>query len=210
MLDVYYTREGAIPEADAARLIGARSKDEREALKVVLAEFFTVSEGSCSQERADREIARFKDKQAKAKKSAEARWGASQTQSEGNANASKTHDADGMRTQSEGNATRARPQSPVTSNHSVSEIPYGRRGSRLPPDWSPGESGFSFAASVGMNRSRADAEAAKFIDYWASKSGKDATKNDWEATWRNWVRKAMELAPKTANAALEDIFAGAK
>lgn len=32
-------------------------------------------------------------------------------------------------------------------------------------------------------------EAGKFRDYWCSKP-KDATKLDWEATWRNWVRKA--------------------
>jgi uncharacterized protein YdaU (DUF1376 family) len=123
LLDVYYTREGAIPESDAARLIGARSKDEREALKAVLSEFFKLVEGACVQDRADREIARFKDKQAKAKKSAEARWGAQPPQSECNANASQTHDAQAMRTQSEGNATRARPQSPVTSNQNKTPLP---------------------------------------------------------------------------------------
>lgn len=30
--------------------------------------------------------------------------------------------------------------------------------------------------------------ADKFRDYWTAKSGKDATKVDWAATWRNWVR----------------------
>ncbi|MCB4349753.1 hypothetical protein LA345_38825 (plasmid) [Burkholderia vietnamiensis] len=33
-------------------------------------------------------------------------------------------------------------------------------------------------------------EAEKFRDYWTAKSGKDATKTDWPATWRNWVRNA--------------------
>lgn len=28
-----------------------------------------------------------------------------------------------------------------------------------------------------------------FKDYWISKSGKDATKLDWRATWRNWCRR---------------------
>lgn len=37
-------------------------------------------------------------------------------------------------------------------------------------------------------------ETAKFIDYWTAKSGKDATKVDWVATWRNWMRKAAEQA----------------
>ena len=29
--------------------------------------------------------------------------------------------------------------------------------------------------------------AAKFRNYWVAKSGKDATKLDWQATWENWV-----------------------
>ncbi|HTH08983.1 MAG TPA: YdaU family protein, partial [Acidovorax sp.] len=40
LMDVYYTRESAIPEDQVARLIGARSKEEREALEAVLSEFF--------------------------------------------------------------------------------------------------------------------------------------------------------------------------
>lgn len=41
-------------------------------------------------------------------------------------------------------------------------------------------------------------ETAKFIDYWRGKSGKDATKTDWVATWRNWMRKAAERQPDRA------------
>ena len=33
-------------------------------------------------------------------------------------------------------------------------------------------------------------EAESFKDYWSSKGGKDACKTDWQATWRNWVRRA--------------------
>lgn len=40
-------------------------------------------------------------------------------------------------------------------------------------------------------------ETSKFIDYWRGKSGKDATKTDWPATWRNWMRKASERAGPT-------------
>lgn len=42
-------------------------------------------------------------------------------------------------------------------------------------------------------------EAAKFADYWHGKSGKDATKVDWEATWRNWCRNAR-VTPGAARA----------
>lgn len=123
LMDVYYTREGAIPAGEAARLIGARSKDEREALAAVLAEFFVLVDGCHVQARCDREIERFKDKQAKAKRSAELRWAKGDAHSAGNANASANASANAMRTHSEGNAPRARPQSPVTSNQTpVREI----------------------------------------------------------------------------------------
>lgn len=57
MLDVYYTRESAIPVAQAARLIGARGKDEKDALAIVAGEFFVVVDGCFVQARCDREIA---------------------------------------------------------------------------------------------------------------------------------------------------------
>lgn len=33
-------------------------------------------------------------------------------------------------------------------------------------------------------------EAEKFADYWHAASGQQASKRNWGATWRNWVRKA--------------------
>lgn len=56
LLDVYYTREAGIPDAQAARLIGARGKDECAALKVVLGEFFKLIDGTWVQDRCEREI----------------------------------------------------------------------------------------------------------------------------------------------------------
>jgi hypothetical protein len=34
-------------------------------------------------------------------------------------------------------------------------------------------------------------EAAAFRDHWCAKAGKEATKLDWLATWRNWCRKDL-------------------
>lgn len=39
------------------------------------------------------------------------------------------------------------------------------------------------------------AETVKFINYWQAKAGRDATKLDWEATWRNWMLTAKERLP---------------
>lgn len=56
LIDVYYTREAGIPDEQAARLIGARSKDECAALKSVLKEFFELVDGLWLQARCEREI----------------------------------------------------------------------------------------------------------------------------------------------------------
>ena len=87
LLDVYYTREDGIPVDQVERLIGVRSKDERKALGDVLDEFFTVEDEVLRQDRCDKEIARYQDKQLKAKASAYARW----AHTERNANAMRTH-----------------------------------------------------------------------------------------------------------------------
>jgi uncharacterized protein YdaU (DUF1376 family) len=120
LLDVYYTKESPIPIAQAARLIGARSKDEIQALEVVLDEFF-VNAGDCyTHTRCDREIARYKAKQDKAAASANARWGNEKTTPPKHANAMRTHSErmpqasdSGVRTQCESNAPSN--QTPVTS-----------------------------------------------------------------------------------------------
>lgn len=56
LLDVYYTRESGIPEPQAARLVGARTKEELTALESVLEEFFELIDGTWVQHRCEREI----------------------------------------------------------------------------------------------------------------------------------------------------------
>ena len=112
LIEANYIKEAPLPAAfkDCWRLVRAQSKQERDAVQSVLEEFFKLTEEGWFHKRCHEEISRYQDKQAKARKSAEARWGASKLQSDGNANAS----ADAMRTHSEGNAH----QSPVTSHQS--------------------------------------------------------------------------------------------
>lgn len=56
LMDVYYTRESGIPDGQAARLIGARTKEETQALRAVLGEFFELADGIWVQARCEREI----------------------------------------------------------------------------------------------------------------------------------------------------------
>lgn len=121
LLDVYYTRESALPDEQVARLIGARSKEEKDALQAVLAEFFVKTEAGWYQDRCNREIARYQEKQSKARSSANARWGAKPPQSDGNANAS----ANALRTHCEGNAPNHQtPDTSIkTSSSSAAKLP---------------------------------------------------------------------------------------
>lgn len=123
LLDAYYIKEAPLPAPlrDVFRLVRAQSKQDREAVETVLREFFDETPEGWKHNRCEREVARFQDKQRKAKASAEARWGKPQAQSDGNATADANASADAMRTHSEGNAPRARPQTPVTSHQSPDE-----------------------------------------------------------------------------------------
>ena len=72
----YYATEKPLP-ADVKivqRLINARSKEEKNAVVSVLNEFFNPTDDGWRQERCDHEITRFKDRQVKARRSAEGRW----------------------------------------------------------------------------------------------------------------------------------------
>ena len=61
-------------------------------------------------------------------------------------------------------------------------------GTSLPRDWVLPAEWAAWARAT-----RADLDPARvadeFRDYWVAKPGKDGRKADWEATWRNWVRK---------------------
>lgn len=122
LIRAYYHTEKPIPKDQVYRLARAATPAHRKAVDAVLKDFFTLDGDDYRQKRCDHEIARFKDKQEKAKRSADARWNASKPHSEGNAN--------GMRTHSEGNA----PQSPVSSNQSpiVNTEPNGSRQTATP------------------------------------------------------------------------------
>ena len=50
--------------------------------------------------------------------------------------------------------------------------------------------------SMGLPRAKAVSELDKFKDYWVGRAGQGGVKLDWEATWRNWVRRALESIPE--------------
>lgn len=91
--------------------------------------------------------------------------------------------------------------------------PKTARGSRLSQDWVlPRPWGeWALGECPAWSPEKVRLEGEKFRDYWAAKSGADATKIDWQATWRNWCRKAIayrgnprQSAPTPADTAQRD------
>ena len=114
---------------------------------------------------------------------------------------------DAARTESGADADRKRkgrespevPRSPPDSSESP-EIPLSdaeanasksarkARASRLPEDFSADLE----SAKQTIPDLDAEAEFARFRDYWRAKSGANGTKADWPATWRNWIRNCKD------------------
>ena len=59
------------------------------------------------------------------------------------------------------------------------------RASRMPEDWAP-------EPEPDIEPDLAERERPRFADYWRGVPGAKGRKLDWQATWRNWCRKAKE------------------
>lgn len=194
LLQVYYTRETQIPDADRYRLVGARSEDERSAVDAVLREFFVASDGGWIQRRCDREIAEY---QAKAERNREVgRLG-------GRPVATKNPTETQTVSTPNPSVTPASSQEPIASKKqeqresaNAGKPALSPRGERI-PDGFPGADERNWCVSA-----RADlcphTVADKFRDYWLGVPGARGRKTDWPATWRNFVRS--ERAPQQARA----------
>jgi len=72
-----------------------------------------------------------------------------------------------------------------------------KRGTRLPDDWVLPREWGEWAISQGWPEQAVRDQADRFKDYWIAKSGQGATKRDWQATWRNWMRNSK--SPRIVN-----------
>jgi hypothetical protein len=67
-----------------------------------------------------------------------------------------------------------------------------KRAHRLPPDWQPAERLDEWAAKLDVPVPDLTAELEKFRDHFRA-NGK--AQIDWDAAWRNWMRRSAEFAP---------------
>ena len=94
-------------------------------------------------------------------------------------------------------ATETPPETETETDTKDKSLVPAQRANRLPRDFEvPGDWVAWAMADRGWSRGDTEAEAASFIDYWHAKSGRDATKLDWQATWRNWCRNSRRQAQR--------------
>lgn len=207
LMDAYYTREAPIPSdrRQAYRLACANTPEQREAIDVVLAEFFEETPEGWRNSRCDAELDAFQTKSAKASQSAQARWrnaNGERTQSEGNANASDEA-CERIETECEGNA----PKTNTKTNTNISEPrgsdkKPGKRALIPKPDSVSDAVWADFLAIRKAKRSPLTATALDIIEREAGKAGMTLAgalavccARGWQGFNADWVLEQARAAP---------------
>jgi uncharacterized protein YdaU (DUF1376 family) len=168
LLDLYYLHERPLNSGSAsvARQINMREFEDE--VKLILEEFFTLSDDGWINVRADKEIAHYRGKIEQASRA-------------GKASAERRFNTCSTDVQLTNN------HKPITNNQEPINNIVSTRGTRLPTDWELSEDQKQFCI-----KERPDLDPVKvsagFKDYWIGAAGAKAVKKDWDATWRNWVR----------------------
>ena len=183
MLDLYYRRECALPHdpAEVARLIRMRGNVAE--VTAVLREFFTEFEGGWVNGRCEEEILRMKDKQTKAKASAEASVAARRAKAEGHRSTPAERTLNERSTDAELPTPTPTP-TPITNTAKAVGASRRKAQTALPDDFMPNEVGATRAEEKRIDLA---AELEKFRNYHTAKGSVMA---DWQAAWRTWVGNA--------------------
>jgi uncharacterized protein YdaU (DUF1376 family) len=187
LLWLYYDTEQPLPNDLFMLSMRTNTRDDEQMLDGILKMYFTLFDNVWRHDRCDREIAEYQTKSIQASRA-------------GKASAQR---------RANGRSTDAQPtinQEPLTINHIVGNttdvvfLPKVRRnGTRLPADWTLPKDWADWAKQERPDLN-AHSVGEQFKDFWVAKVGAGATKLDWLATWRNWVRnqKAPRINPADA------------
>jgi uncharacterized protein YdaU (DUF1376 family) len=168
----------------------------------ILRQFFTSAAGELVHGRVEREVAKAREITEK-RRLAGLQGGRPGKQTESKPKANGFANANQNETPSQSQKTEIIPF-PDTSEKAEPQLSgqaAPRKGSRLNPDWTPSVDNQAYAVSEGFTPREVERIAEDFRDYWTAKTGADAVKLDWSATWRRWVREeAKRRKPKPATA----------
>ena len=73
-----------------------------------------------------------------------------------------------------------------------------KRGTRLPDGWQPARTTANENAEADHDPDWLRRQLDRFRDHWAAQPGAKGVKSDWDATWRNWIKKAETAAPRAS------------
>jgi uncharacterized protein YdaU (DUF1376 family) len=187
LLDACYDREQFPTEQEAIDWCWARTDAEIAAVKFVLSKFFILEDGRYVQNRVREELDAYR---AKAEKNSEIAKEREQKRRDSSrvAHVSCTDDQEPITSNHKPvtiNQEDSKPQKPKTLKADAS------RGSRLPTDWMLPRLWGEWAIEERKDLTAEDVRkiAASFKDHWISQPSRHGVKADWEATWRNWIRK---------------------
>jgi len=183
LLWLYYDTEQPLPNSLFELSMKVNARDQQDSLNGILNMFFTLRNDLWHHNRCDKEISHYHQQLTTASKA-------------GKASAAKralNRNATGVERALDSRSTDVQPtnnQQPITNNQEP--IKERTRGSRLSADWVlPKE----WADWAKQERPDLDLRSVgeQFRDYWSAKAGSGATKLDWQATWRNWVRNQKQV-----------------
>jgi uncharacterized protein YdaU (DUF1376 family) len=195
LLDHCWDQRGPLPlDVDKCyRICGAVSKEEQDAVRSIIFEFFVEMTDGHYNRRMQKEIERCHA--ISAVRSDIGRKGG----------LAKAKQLPSKRQAKAKQMPLSPSPSPSPTQDQTNEIPItpdvvvGTRGTRLPKDWAIPDDW-----AVWAKTERPDLDPAKtaeaFADYWHAKAGKDASKADWKATWRNWVRNQKKTPVERSRA----------
>lgn len=170
-----------VDEVWIMRRARAVSDVDKDAVRAVLDEFFTVENGRYSNARMQKEWLAASDAHER-RKNAGAKGGKSKALKVKEMTSSN---AKAMLKQPEPEPYKVKEDTTVSSKS---------RASRLPADWILPKAWGDWAITEGMAEDRVRYEADQFRDYWLGVAGAKALKVNWKATWQKWARTAMDRA----------------
>jgi hypothetical protein len=71
-----------------------------------------------------------------------------------------------------------------------------KRGTRIPEGFAVDDEMRQWATENSLGHLDLQAITVEFVDYWVGVAGAKGVKLDWAATWRNWIRRKAQDAPR--------------
>ena len=198
LIDWYYLDEKPIPDIPAILRKLGLANDRSTDVQQVLNDFFQPLNGVWKHQRIDVEIQAYhrliEDASKAGKASAIARKAKKLAALERPFNQPITNNHKPITNNQEILKTKPLCLDDAPSIKNVASSIKTPKGSRLNKEWVlPADWGnWALEQNPAWGNSKVESIADGFRDYWISVAGAKGVKADWEATWRNWIRRQNE------------------